>query len=292
MLSMTGHGEGSAQLERLQVTCEVRAVNNRYLKINVRCPDGYGMLEPKVEEIVRNQLKRGTVNVSLRIDRQLSSEDLQINTGLLHGYLEAVKSIQHATGQKEIRGELLLGLPGVLLDQNYSTVDLDSVWGIVDTATNAALSTLAAMRLREGDAMAKSLEADVNIIETQLEKVIGRAPAVVEGYQTKLVDRITKLLEPYNMSIQPTDIVREVGIYADRCDISEEIVRLKSHIEQFRSVVREKESNGRKLDFLTQEMFRETNTIGSKANDAEISKFVVEMKTAIERIREMVQNVE
>jgi uncharacterized protein (TIGR00255 family) len=148
------------------------------------------------------------------------------------------------------------------------------------------------MRAEEGAAMAADLHANCQAITRSLDSVDDRAPLVVEAYGRRLTERLNKLLDQYPVSIDPADVVREVGIFADRSDISEEIVRLRSHLRQFDSTACGEESNGRKLEFLIQEMLRETNTIGSKANDAEIARHVVEIKTAIERMREMIQNVE
>jgi uncharacterized protein (TIGR00255 family) len=148
------------------------------------------------------------------------------------------------------------------------------------------------MRQEEGAAMAADLTANARAIAAELSAVERRAPQVVEAYRARLLDRLKGLLADLGVQIQPADVVREVGIFAERSDISEEIVRLKSHLEQFATVMAERDSQGRKLDFVIQEMFRETNTIGSKANDAEIARHVIEMKTAIERMREMIQNVE
>jgi uncharacterized protein (TIGR00255 family) len=148
------------------------------------------------------------------------------------------------------------------------------------------------MRTREGQAMADDMRANCAIIARELDAVEKRAPLVVESYAQRLRERLNTLLAAHDVHVEPADIVREVGMFAERCDIQEEIVRLRSHLAQFDEIMRTDDSVGRKLEFVTQEMFRETNTIGSKANDAEIARHVVEMKAAIERMREMIQNVE
>lgn len=140
--------------------------------------------------------------------------------------------------------------------------------------------------------MSVDLTGNCRLIGEQLVAIEQRAPAVIEAYRARIIERLNKQLEEVGTRIEPADVVREVGMYAERSDISEEIVRLRSHLEQFRTVMTNEEMGGRKLEFLTQEMFRETNTIGSKANDSEIARHVIEIKTAIERIREMIQNVE
>lgn len=148
------------------------------------------------------------------------------------------------------------------------------------------------MRQDEGSAMTTDLADNIRLIVDELAKIDVLAPRVVEGYRQRLTDKIKKLLSEFGVAAETADVVREVGLFAERTDISEEIVRLRSHLDQFATVMRSAESNGRKLDFITQEMFREANTIGSKANDAQIAIHVVEIKTSIERIREMIQNVE
>jgi uncharacterized protein (TIGR00255 family) len=148
------------------------------------------------------------------------------------------------------------------------------------------------MRREEGSTMADDLRANQRLIARQLESIEKRGPLVVESYRQRMRERLSQLLAEFDVTVSDSDVVREVGIFAERSDISEEIVRLRSHLDQFESYLQTEESSGRKLEFLTQEMFREANTIGSKANDAEIARHVIEIKTAIERVREMIQNVE
>jgi uncharacterized protein (TIGR00255 family) len=155
-----------------------------------------------------------------------------------------------------------------------------------------ALGRLTQMRVEEGRSMASDLSENLRTIARELESVEARAPLVVEAYRSRLTERLNKLLAEVGVRVETADVVREVGMFAERSDIAEEIVRLRSHLEQFAAVMDAAESQGRKLEFLTQEMFRETNTIGSKANDAALARHVIEMKTAIERMREMIQNVE
>jgi uncharacterized protein (TIGR00255 family) len=154
------------------------------------------------------------------------------------------------------------------------------------------MGSMAAMRAEEGKAMAADLAANAAAIARELNAIEARAPGVAETYRGRLSERLTKTLSEFQITLDPNDLIREVSIFAERSDISEEIVRLRSHLEQFAATLDLPESSGRKLEFLTQEMFRETNTIGSKANDVEISRHVIEIKAAIERIREMIQNVE
>jgi uncharacterized protein (TIGR00255 family) len=293
LLSMTGHGEAQRQREGVVVVAEVRTVNNRFLKVSIRASDGYSSLEPQIEATVRRYVRRGSVMVNVRVDRAPSPDDFRLNEVVLTSYYRQLKELSGAADLPDsIRLEPLLALPGVVTETGAGPVDLDAVWPLVEEALVAALENLSRMRTEEGGAMARDLHANCGVIMEQLDRVEERAPLVVESYRRRLTERLNKLLEEYEVSIEPADIVREVGMFADRSDISEEIVRLRSHLEQFQAIARNEDSGGRKLEFIIQEMLRETNTIGSKANDAEIARFVVEIKAAIERMREMIQNVE
>ena len=287
---MTGFGEAHRQADGVAVSVEVRTINNRYFKLTVRSPDGYNALEGEIEQLVRPQVKRGTVQVSLDVSRPHSAEDFRINTAVLEGYrqqLEAVRGQQ----QPPVSIESLLPLPGVVDEERHAS-DAAADWPLISATLAAAMDNLSRMRLDEGRAMAADLKANATLISGELARIEARAPQVVHSYRARLTDRIGALLSEYQLTLQPGDLIREIGLYAERSDVSEEIVRLKSHIEQFDVIMGLEESSGRKLEFVIQEMFREVNTIGSKANDVEISRHVIEIKAAIEKIREMIQNVE
>ena len=293
LLSMTGHGEAQRQQEGVVVAVEVRTVNNRFLKVSIRASDGYSSLEPQTEATVRRYVRRGSVMLNVRLDREPSPDDFRLNEVVLTSYHQQLKAVCSKVDLPDsIRLESLLDLPGVVTEACAGSADTDAVWPLVEQVLVAALENLSRMRADEGRAMARDLHANCDVISEQLAKIGQRAPLVVESYRKRLTERLNKLLEEYDVSIEPADIVREVGVFADRGDISEEIVRLRSHLEQFETIARGEDSAGRKLEFVIQEMLRETNTIGSKANDAEIAVYVVEIKTAIERMREMIQNVE
>ena len=293
LLSMTGFGEAHRKDATLAVTAEVRTINSRYFKLVVRCGEGYSSLEPLVENLIRQQAKRGTVQVNLRIERLSASGDYQLNAEVLAGYFKQVEALTKSWKQvAPVAIDSLLSLPGVVNQGLNHADDATAVWPIVSEALVAAIGNMAKMRCEEGAAMAADLAANAASIAKELDAIEVRAPLVVDGYRTRLSDRLTKTLAEYEVTLQPGDLIREISIYAERSDISEEIVRLRSHLEQFAATLKLPESSGRKLEFLTQEMFRETNTIGSKANDVEISMHVIEIKGAIERIREMIQNVE
>lgn len=288
LLSMTGHGEALVQDETASVQVEVRTVNNRFLKLNVNSDLDAG-IQSQVESLVKKHVGRGSVSVRIKSRLTGEAEPYQLNESLLRSYWLQLSEI--AGSSQAVNLESLLGLPGVV-EEASSADQREKIWPIVETAVTKALGNLNEMRAREGDAMKQDMLSNCEAITKQLGSIREQAPAVVDNYAKKMTDRINNLLKKYDVSIEATDVVREVGVFAERCDFSEETVRLDSHIDQFNEIIQLPDSNGRKLDFLVQEMLRETNTIGSKANDAKIATLVVEIKTAIERIREMVQNVE
>jgi uncharacterized protein (TIGR00255 family) len=293
LLSMTGHGEAHRHADGVSVGVEVRTVNNRYLKFSFRATEGYQSLEPQVESLVRQHVRRGTIQVSLLINREPTAEDYRLNEVVLKGYLAQLEHlVGKAARDTAVPIASLLALPGVVREPTAGLELIESQWPLIESVLAEALTSLDKMRADEGRSMAADLAANARAIAAELTAVERRAPQVVDAYRSRLSDRLNKLLGELGVQIQPADIVREVGIFAERSDIAEEIVRLRSHLEQFDTVMATDESSGRKLEFLTQEMFRETNTIGSKANDAEIARHVIEMKSAIERMREMIQNVE
>ena len=293
LLSMTGHGEACRRQEGVRAMVEVRTVNNRFLKVSLRISDGYASLEPRIEASVRNHLRRGTASVSVRIERESAPDDFQLNPVVLDSYYRQLQDLaKRESWSPEIRIESLLALPGVVTENARGRSDADAAWPVVEAALSEALENLSQMRAREGAAMGCDLHANCQAVNAQLARIQQRAPLVIEAYRKRLLERMNHLLEQFGLEIQPADVVREVGLFTDRSDISEEIVRLRTHLQQFETVARTEPNSGRKLEFLIQEMLRETNTIGSKANDAEIAHQVVEIKTAIERMREMIQNIE
>ena len=247
----------------------------------------------EVESVVRQSIKRGTVQVTLRMDRDPSADDYRINDAVFISYRRQLESLYDRMHVSEsIRLDAILALPGVVEEQRTGNLDMDAEWSVIETTLKEAMENLTGMRQAEGKAMAEDLLANCQMIAENLDAIHQRHPLVVDSYRDRLVERLNRLLKELEVTVEVADVVREVGLFAERSDISEEIVRLRSHLSQFESMIGSDETTGRKLDFLVQEMFRETNTIGAKANDAEIARRVVEVKTAIERIREMIQNIE
>ncbi|MGH7135501.1 MAG: YicC/YloC family endoribonuclease, partial [Pirellulales bacterium] len=278
---MTGFGEAHRQADAVAVVVEVRTINNRYFKLTLKCGEGYSLLEPEIESVVRQQIRRGTVQVNLRVDRVRGSEDYQLNQAVLANYRRQLRDLtsEWELGEAVPLSQLLL-LPGVVIENPTSPAEAEEEWPLVREALVAAMENLAHMRADEGRAMAADLRSNCQTIAAELKQVEQRAPLVIQAYRERLVERLQATLAEFAVTLNPADLIKEVGLFAERSDISEEIVRLRSHLEQFDSIMELPESSGRKLEFLTQEMFRETNTIGSKANDVQIARHVIEVKAS------------
>jgi uncharacterized protein (TIGR00255 family) len=293
LLSMTGFGEARRQDNGVSIALEVRTINSRYFKIALRTSDGYAALEPQIESAVRQRIKRGTVQISLKVDRPASAETCRFNNDVLLAYWRQLNDLAVSYNIHKPTGlETLLALPGVV-DERSSDLDVaERDWPLIDSSLVAAMDNLARMRQEEGEAMAADLRLNCRTIAEQLKRIAARAPLTIDAYRARLEERLKKILAEHDIALEAADVIREISIFAERSDISEEIVRLRSHLEQFETIMGLEESSGRKLEFVIQEMFRETNTIGSKSSDVEIARCVIEIKTAIERLREMIQNVE
>jgi uncharacterized protein (TIGR00255 family) len=292
---MTGYGEAHHQSDTLSLAIELRALNNRYLKISVRASEPYNLLEPEFEKVIRRSVRRGTLQVSVRCERQHSPQDFRINTVAVRSYLSQLQAVQQDLGLPG-GGEALLAhvltLPGVAAEPGNWTFNPEIDWPIFERVLEQALAKLQAMRQEEGRAMAQELMQYRDQIAAQLASIRERSPGVVAAYRDRLHDRVRNLLAELDVELDRSDLIKEVSVFAERSDIAEEATRLASHLDQFQEIMNEPESPGRKLEFLTQEMFREANTIGSKASDVVISRHVVEIKGTLEKIRELVQNVE
>ena len=286
LLSMTGQGAAELGNDQLSVTIELRSVNSRFLKVNFGNQDTMSFMVPQMEARIRERIRRGTINTYVRLEQLDKSNQYRLETDVLQAY---AAQLQKVDAQPDLSA--LLALPGVV-SEIRPDAQQDAILPLALQALDSALAALNLMRQQEGQNMAEELLTHCQRLETLCEQIRVQSPQVVEQYAARLEDRINQLLQKSGMEIERREILREIGVFADRCDIAEEIVRLTSHINQFRSVIGAETSDGRKLDFLTQELLRETNTIGSKASDAQIAECVVEMKTVIERIRELVQNVE
>lgn len=293
---MTGFGESSGDAHGVHFTLELRSLNNRYFKFNSRLPEEIMTLDAELESHLRKRVGRGSfaLTVKLRVaDAQTAST---INEDVLLGYLDHLETVQAKINDQSITIELsqLLSLPGVLsaamADEAFLQRARPVLLGLLDEATQK----LTTMRQAEGEALVEDLHKHLAFIRTRTDTIAERAPVVVDEYHDRLRTRVTELVTKAELDIDKLDLMREVAIFADRSDIAEELSRITGHLDQFGLKLEEADGEpaGRTLDFIAQELLREANTIGSKCNDAQISKAVVEIKGAIDRIKEQVQNVE
>ena len=289
---MTGFGNASLQTEGVHVSSEIKSVNNRYLKISVRMPDSVARFEAEIEKLVRSRVTRGSVQLSIRVRFTSGQSEYRIDQDLLRSFQRQLAEISgDAKANSATLGELL-SLPGVVSQTELPEEFVNSLWPAVEASLKESLDHFEDFRRREGESMRQDIEKQCEVIESEGRQVALLTPQVVTEYRDKILERVRRLIGDASVNISENDVIREVALFADRCDINEEITRLRSHTEQFRRLLNGETSQGRKLEFIGQEMFREINTIGSKANHVTIALSVVEMKAAIERMREVLQNVE
>ena len=287
MRSMTGYGKCQLQENAWEVTVELRAVNHRYLDVSMRLPRNLLFLEDGVRKSLTG-LVRGHVDVYITVRQtEGASRVAEPDLALAASYMEAAKAIAKATGAKNnLNVSKLMQLEGVTT-LNESAMDEESVAALCHRAVECAMAHLDDMRLREGENLRADLAEHLNNVEALREQVVAYAPKVVEEYRARLTERLAKLpIEP----VDPARLAQEVAIMTDKCAIDEELSRLMSHITQLRRYLDMQGETGKKMDFLIQEMNRETNTIGSKCSDASIAQCVVDMKSEIEKLREQIQN--
>jgi len=290
---MTGYGRARNQDERCVISVELKTVNNRYLKISIKSPDIYAPLESQIDKVVRTKIARGTVTVTVRMSLLSGQNQYSVDTTVFQSYWKQLSAVGDELGiTTNIDAGRLLHLPGTISEEGLDTVKPEEDWPLIEQTLSEALDHLGEFRTREGESMQQDLERNGQLIKDQLDNIVEFAPQVVVDYRNRMHERVAELLREAEATLSQSDLIREVSIFADRCDINEEITRLRCHLEQFDAFLGEPTSQGRKLDFLIQEMFREVNTIGSKANNVAIAHCVVEMKAAVEKIRENLQNVE
>ena len=292
---MTGFGDASGQYATAHYFVEVRSLNNKYFKSTIRLPEDYQGLEAELESELRRKLSRGTITMIGRVHDSSASAGMEINHEALTRYVDQVmRSPAVADGRVSLDLGALMALPGVVQQPADEEVRLERARIAFLELLGQACDHLVAMRQREGAMLVDDLRGHHGLIAERLAQIQGRTPVVVEEYEKRLRQRVETLLKDAGLTVQPTDLIREVAIFAERSDVAEEVQRLSAHLEQFDALLKEKGERpmGRTLDFLSQEMLREANTIASKSGDAVISREIVEIKGAIDRIKEQVQNVE
>jgi uncharacterized protein (TIGR00255 family) len=292
--SMTGFGRGSVTRSSYSVTVEVSAVNRKQFDLRLNAPRALAVLEPQVAKAVRSVVARGGVTVVLHIERASGGATLPVlDMACAEAYIAASRSISEQCALPETLGTAeLLRLPGVMQFAGSGDPDSEVIWPVVRDALKEALAAFAAMRQVEGQTLARDLSKRLGAMRRLKGKVQKRAPLVAGYYRDALQKRLAALVENTEDAALRESIAREVAVFADRCDITEELVRLDSHMDQSLSQLEGKSAVGRTLDFLCQEMLREINTMGAKANDRHIAGWVVELKSELEALREQVQNVE
>jgi uncharacterized protein (TIGR00255 family) len=295
--SMTGYGRAQRLADGRDVLVEIRAVNHRYYEFSARLPRTCMYLEEKLKRLLNGQVARGKVEVAVTITRP-DGRDAQIavNRAVAEGYVNALRALNEQLGEggslwleDDIRLSALLRLPD-LFTVTKEQDDEEQVWAVVSDAAAEALQSFIAMRQTEGERLAADLLAKLDGLEKMLVQIEEIEPSVAESYRARLFAKLQELLA--DTQIDQQRILTETAIFAEKTAIDEETVRLHSHIAQFRELLAAAEPVGRKLDFLVQEMNREVNTIGSKAQELKITRLVVDMKSEIEKIREQIQNIE
>lgn len=291
MFSMTGYGRGEYKQGGLEVTAEIKTVNNRYLDISVKCPRIFNASEEIIRSLVREKITRGHADVYISVtDKREKQKSLYLDMAAAKAWADAAKTI--AASFPELKNDFTvtaLMRQGDVLKQEETTFADDEVIAAMQAALTCALDRLNAMREAEGKKLAADMLSRVNTIAQIVNKISVRAPLVAEDYKKKLEEKIRL----YTESVNPDEgrLLTEVAVFADKSNIDEELTRLNSHISQFGEIAKER-LVGRKLDFLVQEFNRESNTICSKSNDVEITRLGLQLKNEIEKIREQVQNVE
>lgn len=288
---MTGFGRGEATGRGRAVTVEVQSVNHRFLEVRCRVPKRLSGLESRIQQVIQQRFARGHFEVSV-LDRDVDgrSRALKVDVPLALQYTDALRTLQRELRLPgDVTLELLAGQRDLIVVEE-SEESLDESWGAIEPALTRAIDALAEMRRREGEALLATIGKHLDEVEAILDGIVQRAPDLVRAQRDRLRERVTELLA--GRLPDPTRLEQEVAFLAERSDVAEECDRLRSHLAQFRLALTRTGSQGRRLDFLLQEMQREANTTGSKAADATLAHEVVELKMAIERLREQVQNLE
>ena len=289
--SMTGYGRGEQTLHDRKITVELRSVNNRYLDCSVRMPRLYLFAEDAIKTKVQQSISRGKVDVFITLDSSAAEQlKVTVNRSVADGYHSALKELAQIYGlADDISVSLLTRFPDVLLAEKAEE-DAEQVAQDICAVLDLALADFDQMRTREGQRLSDDILSRAASIENMVSFVEERSPQTVSEYRVRLEERMREVLE--NTQLEPSRILTEAAIFADKVAVDEETVRLRSHIAQLREMLSKGGATGRKLDFLIQEFNREANTIGSKCNDIQISRQVVDIKAEIEKIREQVQNIE
>ncbi len=289
--SMTGFGRSKYETEGREYLVEIKSVNNRYSDINIKLSRGISFLEEKVKKAISSSISRGKVDVFISFTNNSDKgKKIKINTELAKQYIEELRSLQGETGIIDNIGVIDISKMPEVLNLKTEDDDEELLWQELLECLNNAITSFILMRENEGTKIKEDLEKRIICVKDKIEKINEISTGLVEEYVVKLEKRVNELLK--TSVVDETRLAQEIVIYSDKCSVEEELTRLRSHISQFLDLLNETNPVGKKLDFLIQEMNRETNTIGSKANNLSITNLVVDIKTEIENIREQVQNIE
>jgi uncharacterized protein (TIGR00255 family) len=289
---MTGYGDAECTDNGVSYTLEIRSLNNRYFKTTIKLPDIFQFLEPEVEKLLRAKLGRGSITYTLRFRDTRPDAAGDVNQAALQAYVSQIAGIQADNVQLTVDLGALLALPGIVQPKESNEATREQQGRLVRKLSDQAIDKLLDMRRLEGKSLYEDLLKHTVMVRECIDKIEERAPYVVEAYNDRLRQRVDALIKKAKLQLDEESLIKEVAIFAERCDINEEISRARSHLDQFDQLCASNEHAGRKLDFLSQELLREANTIGSKANDGEIAKQTVNIKGYIDRLKEQVQNVE
>ncbi|HPX57031.1 MAG TPA: YicC family protein [Syntrophales bacterium] len=290
--SMTGYGKAEAMLDGRKYAVEIRSLNHRYLEISLRLPGSLSSLETEIRRRVGERFSRGRIEVSVRVDTNGNMEEgrLELNLPLLKNYHDLLRRLK---AEFQLSGDITLdhftGFKDIFVPMEVDT-DMELIAAQIGTVLDEAVRLLTEMRQKEGELLLVDLDEHIRRVEGCLNVIADRAPKCVQEYQRRLTERIRELTG--GVDVDEIRLSQEVAIMADKSDVTEEIVRLASHISQFREMLKSGDAIGRKIDFLIQEMNREINTIGSKTGDLDISRNVIEIKSELGKLREQVQNIE
>ena len=289
--SMTGFGRAQKEIDGYVITVELKSVNHRYFEFSSRVPRQYGFLDEKLKSYINGKVSRGKIECYVTIEAlNTDTADVVVNHTLATAYVNALKEIAETYELKDDFGASTISRFPEVLVVRKSDEDEEKLWGYVQEVCSEAIDKFIAMREVEGSKMKDDIYSRGQFILDCVSYIEERSPQTVKEYNDKLVERVHELLG--DVSLDESRILQEVAIYADKVAVAEETVRLRSHIEQLNTFISSDEPVGRKMDFLVQEINRETNTIGSKANDVDIARKVVDIKAEVEKIREQIQNIE
>ena len=291
--SMTAYGRSSQTVNGKEISIEIKSVNNRFLDTSIRLPRNYSYLEDRVKkEITARGISRGKLEVNINIRQTETKTELALDRALAEGYIEALRNLRDEFGLRDDISVMSVARHPEIFVVKTPEVDEEQEWADLLAVLSPAIDGFIAMREREGENLAKDMLLKIENLRALAAKVAKLSEQDIKGYRARLETRLREVLADNRITVDENRILTECAIFADRVAIDEELVRLESHFGAFLDYTKSSEPVGRKIDFLIQEMNRETNTIGSKGSDTEIARLVVEMKSEIEKIREQIQNIE